>query len=94
MKKKNTLPKRSVAVQAAIEDVKRALATTRSFEDARRRRMLIGRWALPSGYAFMVKHINPQTDLALCRVDARCWNVPVADLLTLLKRKQLRYLGR
>jgi len=74
---------------AALREAQAALAAQH-----KRERSLIGRWALPSGLAFRVKTINPETRLALCCATGRCWDIPVAMLLTLRDDGELRWLGR
>ncbi len=87
------MPSRSST--AAIGDIVSAITELKLLvvEHERRERALIGRWALPSGTVFRVKRID-NNGLALCTADARCWNVPVGQLLTLRERGELRWLGR
>ena len=69
-------------------DVKRASRSTRLVSSA----TIIGRWALRAGAVFAIYRING--DLALCGNGAERWHVPVSDIVGLLDRGQLRYLGR
>ena len=80
----------TAAVAAAIADVKRALA--KHPPRPPQQRAIIGRWALRSGAVFAVYRINGA--LALCGNGAERWHVPVSDVVGLLDRGQLRYLGR
>ena len=75
----------------AVRAVHRALV--HQVERERKERDLLGRWALSSGATFAVYRITPDR-LALCGNGQERWHVPVAQLMGLLERGQLRYLGR